>query len=49
MEQGNCRGEFRHRASDDYDFNPKKWAIGPHPIAQELRNQGKKETKNFSD
>ena len=46
MEQGTAGGLFRHRSFDD-DLKPTAWILGPHPIAQRLRDDGKEETDCF--
>lgn len=39
-------GVYRHRTFDD-DLYPTHWIAGPHPIAQQLRDEGKTETDGF--
>ena len=46
VEESTKDGRYRHRTFDD-NLNPLPWQLGPHPIAQKLRDEGKMETDDF--
>jgi hypothetical protein len=46
VEQTDGRGNYRHRTFDD-NLNPTPWELGPHPICERLRAEGKEETDEY--